>query len=506
MVWIVALLLSAVGFAQGFHHGRAIGFIARAGVVDLSAQGRPGVVNTTLHWYEQTVDHFSWAPTPSGKQTFKQRYFVHKAYWRKGGPIFFYCGNEANVELYVNSTGLMWEHAQEFGAALVFAEHRYYGETMPFGKDTQHHLQFLTMEQALADYAQLLYDLKRTWNTLESKVVAFGGSYGGMLAAWLRIKYPEAVDGAISASAPVLAFPGMKHNFGDGQTFWQVVTRDATEAAGSDASCAPNVRRAWQDLFELGKTDGGRQQLTSIFRLCEPLLTLEDVRNLALMHLNAWDTMSMGNFPFPSNYLIYQQTQNPSVMLPAFPVRIACERIKGDHPAPEHRLAALREASAVLYNVSQVQCYDLPSDPNFDGVWDYQWCTEFMPQETYFTRNGVTDMFWPFLENMSAIREHCLVEFGVEPRSTWIAQEFGDVVGASNIVFSNGLYDPWSSGGVLKNVSETVVAVLIEDGAHHLDLMFSTGEDPETVKQARRTEMEHVRKWIAASRDTTLLA
>lgn len=42
------------------------------------------------------------------------------------GPIFFYFGNEDNVELYVNHTGLMWESAEEFGAALVFAEHRFY--------------------------------------------------------------------------------------------------------------------------------------------------------------------------------------------------------------------------------------------------------------------------------------------------------------------------------------------------------------------------------------------
>ena len=47
-------------------------------------------------------------------------------YWKRNGPIFFYTGNEANVELYVNATGLMWENAQQFGAALVFAEHRYH--------------------------------------------------------------------------------------------------------------------------------------------------------------------------------------------------------------------------------------------------------------------------------------------------------------------------------------------------------------------------------------------
>ena len=45
-------------------------------------------------------------------------------------------------------------------------------------------------------------------------------------------------------------------------------------------------------------------------------------------------------------------------------------------------------------------------------------------------------------------------------------------------MFSNGLLDPWSSGGVLKNISKSVVAVVLPLGAHHLDLMFPTDADP----------------------------
>lgn len=39
-------------------------------------------------------------------------------------------------------------------------------------------------------------------------------------------------------------------------------------------------------------------------------------------------------------------------------------------------------------------------------------------------------------------------------------------------------------------------AVIIPDGAHHLDLMFSNPLDPLTVKAARTIELDNIERWI----------
>lgn len=67
---------------------------------------------------------------------------------------------------------------------------------LSFGLQDSKHLNYLTSEQALADFAVLIQNLKSTRPGAEhSPVIAVGGSYGGMLSAWFRMKYPNIVVG-----------------------------------------------------------------------------------------------------------------------------------------------------------------------------------------------------------------------------------------------------------------------------------------------------------------------
>jgi lysosomal Pro-X carboxypeptidase len=141
-----------------------------------SGDARALVREARWEWFENRVDHFA---AGGFEERFAQRYVVHDRFWRKpDGPILFYTGNEADVGLYVNATGLMWEHAEELGAVLIFAEHRYYGASTIHGNQD---LKYMSHDAALADFAALITSFKRN-TSATGPVISFGGSYGGSKA------------------------------------------------------------------------------------------------------------------------------------------------------------------------------------------------------------------------------------------------------------------------------------------------------------------------------------
>ena len=173
--------------------------------------------------FDTRLDHFN-ATQGNETQRFALRYIMNEEFNpNKTGPILFYAGNEGAIEGFYDNSGFMTRTlAERLNATVVFGEHRYYGQSYPFDSREEalkpENLKYLSVEQVMMDYVTLLehikaeggYDNNTEHTNPRTPIYVFGGSYGGMLASWLRMKYPTTFHGAIASSAPILWFQGGK--------------------------------------------------------------------------------------------------------------------------------------------------------------------------------------------------------------------------------------------------------------------------------------------------------
>lgn len=206
-----------------------------------SAHAARSAPPATTFFFSQPIDHFNpesvrgwlcarvcerdFSRSLQNSGNYQQRVLYNKQYWGKGaapwasantscpGPIFFYTGNESPVTDYWSNSGFMTQVlAQEHGALVVFAEvgqirtsfffaiscspcspkHRYFGDSMPFGNASflNANVGYLSPDQALADYANLLTTLKG----------ARPASCDGLALSWWLLQRPCST--ALPRSAP----------------------------------------------------------------------------------------------------------------------------------------------------------------------------------------------------------------------------------------------------------------------------------------------------------------
>eukprot|EP01126_Amoeba_proteus_P005099 TRINITY_DN11683_c0_g2_i1.p1 TRINITY_DN11683_c0_g2~~TRINITY_DN11683_c0_g2_i1.p1 ORF type:complete len:655 (+),score=116.82 TRINITY_DN11683_c0_g2_i1:123-2087(+) len=285
---------------------------------------RPSSINCTWLYITQKLDHFG-----TSNDTYNERYCLYDKFWKKGSevgfdteeqaPIFFYTGNESPLEVYINNTGLMWQLGEQMGALLVFAEHRYEGLSVPVMDGLKDCLSYGTSAQALQDYVVLIKNLKEKYKT-EAPVVAFGGSYGGMLAGWFRMKYPDVIAGSIAASAPVAAFPSIMERSGLDAGF-AALSRGATSRGGATDKCYENLRTAWPLILEVGKSGIADKILSDAASFC----SVVSASQIVSFGQSPWFNLAEGNYPFPSTYITVAVGPG-DYPLPAWPMRVACEK------------------------------------------------------------------------------------------------------------------------------------------------------------------------------------
>ena len=192
-----------------------------------------------------------------------------------------------------------------------------------------------------------------------------------------------------------------------------------------------------------------------------------------------------------------------------------------------------------------------------ETVWSPIVCNENMNLIMTYAQGVGRDFYWPpshdknqhnykdTCANRTAVEElyleTCADPKGIfgypdkssaDPFSRFLDDYYGGLrIGDhSNIIFANGLLDPWSAAGVypkdrriqkgkictlddvrfdcsmLQNITEdgSVVALTIELGGHHLDLMYSDDEDPDCVVDARQVQEAYIQKWIGQRKNSRI--
>eukprot|EP00051_Salpingoeca_urceolata_P016209 m.214009 g.214009 ORF g.214009 m.214009 type:complete len:419 (-) comp18616_c1_seq2:478-1734(-) len=311
--------------------------------------------------FAQVLDHFdAWqqpelhgnTQDPLAPPTFTQRYLVQDEFWRaskaKLRPIFVFTGAEGgNVEIVRSGYGHVVTMAKTYGALILWLEHRYFGVSKPFGNVSlaphTDHARFLSVDQALADYAAIIEYERTARNAWANPVMTFGGSLAGTLAGLMRMRFPYLVDIALSSSSPLLGYPGLSNQY-----VWRKRITDTFQALS--AGCPDVVRKGFAGIADLSPA-----AVSSLYRTCE------GPRNdsAAVVQATAWGMLeSMGEFVYPAS---------------VSPIVAACKRMREAHSPGQVFANLIDTPKSSCFNVTK-----RASVPVQDKTlaWMYLACTQ----------------------------------------------------------------------------------------------------------------------------------
>ena len=474
------------------------------------------------------------------------------------GPIFFYTGNEGPIEGFWDSNGFMQYLTVEYGGLLVMAEQRYYGRSVPSSSSSSSTNLVLTTGRVLEDYVAIIHHVKTKYSATSCPVIAFGGSYGGTLAALLRQKYPWAVQGALAASSELGYYDidnWPEHGITQ-YTFSDIIGKSYYDIS---PKCLQTIYDTSKILDDFGRTDA--DLVMKEFNFCSTKALVPSLSSIFIYGLEGLPQM---NYP-------YQIGQRPE-----WPVRAACnmllEQVQNnvnynpdassadqiyhrvhrndnikqtsersfDSSRNPSKLQMLRNAAKVTamslgYSLNDTNnCFvgldegpgNIPGDGPGLGSWGYQSCTETlhefssakmkMGENSEHSNSSSTKHFglrdYDYESKQPGLDGLCRDLYNVTPNPRTLTEKYGgfDVVNVTtNTIFSMGELDPWGGGFVVghdreeeaeerrRRSSRGVYGFRMPNGAHHLDLRGWHQDEPFDVRRTRLEEEQIIVGWIA---------
>jgi hypothetical protein len=456
--------------------------------------------------FDQPIDHDA-PPTASPSPTFKARYWYSSEF--ADGPnspvLLNICGEAECTPTILHRFG---DTAKSLHASLVTIEHRFYGQSLPFGPHpTNDQLKTtLNVHQVLEDLATFETFAKANL-PLAGKWIAMGGSYSGMLAAFYREKHPEMVVGAWASSAPVAVQ----------ESFYGY---DAVSSFALGKECGDRFRQAMAEIPAFLADPGQKAQLEASFLGPQGTQWFEGL-SAADQANEVWNWAS----GFPMDYA-QLGTNGPQIC--AALAQHADHPFQGilglwnpplvsdpSDPAPTTAsTAAATPEPDVLGPGSQYLHIALkPEAPDGNGTgdahdrpffaWDYQVCTEM---GFFFTANpDRTSSVMPPDDPAKVVSDNeqgCQQQFGVTPNIAATRATYYDPIingTTTNIWFVNGTFDPWSSLSFTDPNSPPVgtSVFIVAQGHHHQEMDNLKPDSLLGVFEAHVRFNQLAKQWLA---------
>ncbi|XP_017141519.1 putative serine protease K12H4.7 [Drosophila miranda] len=431
-------------------------------------------------WLEQKVDNFD----ALNNQTWKMRYLRNGKYHRNQGPIFIFVGGEWSISPGFLSTGLTHDMAVENSGMLFYTEHRYYGQSLPHGKESFRvdKLQHLSIYQSLADLAHFIrFQKSENPRMKQSEVILVGGSYSGSMVAWMTQLYPDLIAASWASSAPLLA----KADFHE---YMEVASNSIRLSYGQN--CTTRMQKGFQHLTKLFE-ENQIPELLQKLNGCEDYEPNDPLDRAAFFN-------GLGNY-------FALIVQSYSSYIPQL-----CDTLmslnSNDEVAFEGFLEVLfaeGRRSTDCQEFGYGAMLQLFSDP-ISGIraWFYQTCNEF----GWYSTTATSDSSSTFGNQvpLSYYERLCLDAFGPEQTREKLAQgieqtnnhfggyHFNQSERYGEVFFTHGQLDPWRSLGKQKGNQ----VIVLRGYSHCEDLGGIQVRDSVQMNLAKLRVMSFLRRHI----------
>ncbi|KAI1204686.1 endoprotease endo-Pro [Annulohypoxylon truncatum] len=502
----------------------------------LAALADPEQPETGMAFFEQYIDH----QNPK-LGTFNQTYWYNATSWKgPGSPVVLITPGETaatGYELFLTPQVISGLIAQQVGGAVVLIEHRYWGNSTPYEAQTTKNLQYLTMDQSIADFVhfartvKLPFDVNGTGISNASKApwIWSGCSYPGALGAWTESIAPGTFWATHSTSGPVEAI----------YDFWQYFHGIQQ---GMPKNCSKDYS-AIIDHVDRVLTLGSPKEKTNLKHLfgLQDLSHNDDVGAAISSPIGNWQGLdfSSGYSPFyqmcdaiegffPNSTNSTRPSNSTSSCgvglrkaLPNYARWFKSKFLPG-------RCTGLGSGTAWpndldvgcfdTHNASSPMYTDLSQANPFDRTWQWMTCNDpFSWWQTGAPTNRPT--LFSRLADPKYFQRQCALSFPREGNHTfgsaqgktaaevnaetkgWKLPEYLDA--ESRVLFVNGEFDPWRAasvasesrpGGPLAS-SPDVPSLIVPDGHHCNDLFTADALINPGVKKVQEEIVARMVKW-----------